>query len=176
MTVTYIVPTIGRSSLIATLNSIECWDGDEILLVGDGFRVNDPRVRYLDCKPGGDYGHSERNLAAPHARGRYVAGIDDDDVFAPGTRALMQDAMEKTPDRPVLFRMRFPNQITLWTERRIRCGNVGTPMFFLPNKPEMFGRWEPFVGGDCAFLESSKWTAEDYVWRPEIIALLGHNV
>jgi hypothetical protein len=24
-------------------------------------------------------------------------------------------------------------------------------------------------------LETSKWKAEDYVWRPEVIALLGHN-
>jgi hypothetical protein len=38
--ITFIVPTIGRESLIKTLNSIECREGDEILIVSDGFRVN----------------------------------------------------------------------------------------------------------------------------------------
>ncbi len=173
--ITFLVPTVGRQSLITTLNSIECWEGDEILIVGNGYRVNDPRARYVDCLPGGDWGHTERNFATPHARGRYIAHIDDDDIYAPGTRALMADAIEQTPDRPVLFRMRFPNGITLWREPEIKCGNVGTPMMLLPNELKKFGEWQSFVGGDCAFLESSKWLPSDYVWRPEVIALLGHN-
>jgi hypothetical protein len=131
--------------------------------------------RYLPCPPGGDWGHAERNFAMPLARGKYIAHIDDDDTYAPGTRRFMAEAIEATPDRPVLFRMRYPNSITLWRERRIICGNVGTPMMLLPNDPEKFGTWGSFVGGDCAFLESSKWLAEEYVWRPEVIALLGHN-
>lgn len=173
--ITFLVPTVGRQSLIHTLNSIECYEGDEILIVGDRHRVNDPRVRYVDCAPGHDWGHTERNFATPHARGRYIAHIDDDDVYAPGTRALMQDAIETTPDRPVLFRMKFPNGITLWREQEIKCGNLGTPMMLIPNVPEKLGEWQSFVGGDCAFLESSKWLPSEYVWRPEIIALLGHN-
>lgn len=173
--ITYIVPTVGRPSLFTTLNSIECWPGDEILIVGNGYRVNDPRARFIDCPPGGDWGHTERNFATPFAKGRYIAHIDDDDVYAPGTRALMEDAMRRTPNRPVIFRMRFPNGITLWDTPGVRCGNLGTPCFFLPNQPEKFGTWKSFLGGDCAFLESSKWTEDEYVWRPEVIALLGHN-
>lgn len=173
--ITFIVPTIGRSSLLATLRSIETMPGDEIIVVSNGWRVKDPRVRYVDCEPGGDWGHAERNFATPHAKGRYIAHIDDDDVYAPGTRALMADAIMQTPDRPVLFRMRFPNGITLWRDPKIYCGNVGTPMFLIPNVPEKMGTWQSFVGGDCAFLEGSKWEPNEYVWRPEIVALLGHN-
>jgi hypothetical protein len=88
----------------------------------------------------------------------------------------MEDAIKKTPDRPVLFRMRFPNGLTLWQEQAVRCGNVGTPMMLIPNQPSMLGTWGSFIGGDCHFLETSKWKSEDYVWRPEVIALLGHNV
>lgn len=174
-TITFIVPTVGRESLIATLNSIECWPGDEILIVGDRHRVKDPRARFVDCKPGGDWGHTERNVATPHARGNYIAHIDDDDRYAPGTRALMADAISKANNKPILFRMRFPNGITLWREPEIKCGNVGTPMFLIPNEPKKLGTWESFVGGDCAFLESSGWAPSEYVWRPEVIALLGHN-
>jgi len=174
--ITFIVPTIGRLSLLDTLRSIETWPGDEILVVGAGVDVVVPRVRHIPCAPGGDWGHTERNYATPFARGKYIAHIDDDDVYAPGTRALMEDAVTSTPFRPVLFRMRFPNGITLWNDKRVYCGNVGTPMMLIPNLPTRLGVWGSFVGGDCAFLESSKWSHEDFVWRSEVIALLGHNV
>lgn len=173
--ITFIVPTVGRASLIKTLNSIECWPGDEILLVSNGFRVRDPRARFIDCEPGGDWGHTERNFATPFATGSYIAHIDDDDVYAPGTRALMGDAISKADGNPIMFRMRFPNGITLWRDKEIQCGNLGTPMFLMPNVPEKLGTWKPFLGGDCAFLESCGWTASEYLWRPEVIALLGHN-
>ena len=173
--ITFVVASVGRESLKVTLRSIECWPGDDILLVSNSFRVNDPRVWYVDCLPGKDWGHTERNVATPYVKNRYIAHIDDDDIYAPGTRQLMQDAIFNTPGQPVLFRMRFPNGITLWQQKEIRCGNLGTPCMLIPNRPEMLGTWGSFVGGDCAFLESSKWVAEDYVWRPEVIALLGHN-
>jgi hypothetical protein len=173
--ITFVVASIGRESLLTTLQSIETLPGDEILLVSNKFRVDDPRVRYVDCPPGKDWGHTERNVGTPHARGQYLAHIDDDDVYAPGTRALMQDAIKRTPGKPVLFRMRFPNGITLWDQPELRCGNVGTPMMLIPNRPTMLGTWGSFVGGDCNFLETMKWKPEEIVWRPEVIALLGHN-
>jgi hypothetical protein len=175
--ITFLVPTIGRPSLLHTLRSIETLPGDEILVVGGvNPMCTDPRVRCIPCKPGGDWGHAERNYASPMAKGQYIAHIDDDDVFAPGHRVLMQDAIEKTPGLPILFRMQYPNGYRLWQEEKVYCGNVGTPMFLIPNQPEKCGTWGSFVGGDCSFLETSKWAAEDYVWRPEVTVLLGHNV
>ncbi len=181
--ISFIVPTIGRPSLNATLRSIETLPGDEIIIIGKNVSAGlhslaryRPEIKLVDHDPGGDWGHKERNFAMPLAKCRYMAHIDDDDIYAPGTRAAMADAIEKTPGRPVLFKMRFPNGITLWEEKRVRCGNLGTPCMLIPNRPTMLGTWGSFVGGDCHFLESSKWTAEDYVWRPEVIALLGHNI
>lgn len=178
--ITFIVPTIGKPSLAATLASIETRPGDEILVVGEEcvipmLPIRDG-LRFVQCPRGNDWGHAERNFATPLARGRYIAHIDDDDVYAASTRMLMQDAIERTPDRPVIFRMRFPNGITLWQDEEVRCGNLGTPCFLIPNVPEKLGRWESYVGGDCAHLQNSKWTAADYVWRPEVIAHLGHNI
>ncbi len=182
--ITFIVPTIGRPSLARTLASIECRPGDSILLVGDcrlnfhcqSFIMQNPYVTCMHCAPGKDWGHTERNTATPFATGQYLAHIDDDDWYARGTRALMADAIEKTPGRPVLFKMQFPNGITLWQNEELRCGNVGTPMILIPNMPERLGQFRPFVGGDCAYLEEMKWDRSEIVWRPEIIALLGHNV
>lgn len=176
MSITFIVPSIGRPTLQRTLASIECRPDDEILLVGQHQYADLPCLRYVYCTPGHDWGATERNVATPYARGDYIAHIDDDDWYATGTRALMEDAIHATPGRPVLFRMQFPNGLTLWRERAIRCGNVGTPMILMPNRPERFGSWGSFVGGDCAFLESCTWRPEEYVWRRETIALLGHNV
>jgi hypothetical protein len=110
------------------------------------------------------------------AKGQYIAHIDDDDIYAPGHRALMQDAIQRAPGQPVLFRMQYPSGATLWQEKVLRCGNVGTPMFLIPNQPEKLGTWRSFVGGDFVFLEESKWAPEEFVWREEVVALLGHNV
>lgn len=181
--ITFIVPTVCRPSLVNTLRSIETWPGDEIICVSDmrlnlhcqSFIRDRPEIRCVHSEPGHDWGHTERNLAMPLARGRYIAHIDDDDIYAGGTRVLMADAIEKTPDRPVLFRMRYPNGITLWSEPVLACGNVGTPMILIPNVREKLGQFRPFVGGDCAFLEEMGWPREEIVWRPEVIALLGHN-
>ncbi len=173
--VSFIVPTIGRPSLAVTLRSIELWPGDEVLVVGAVKEGRRGPIRYIHCEPYGDYGHGERNFAMPLCRGQYIGHIDDDDVYAPGARGHMDDAIRANPGKPVIFRMRFPNGITLWREPKIECGNLGTPCFLHPNAPEMLGVWEPFVGGDCRFLETSKWKAEDYVWRTEVMALLGHN-
>lgn len=174
--ISFIVPTIGRPSLAITLASIECWPGDEILVVGDSIPpIDHPFVRHVQCKPGGDWGHAERNHATPFAVGQYVAHIDDDDVYVEGTRDLMAHAIETTSHRIVLFRMRYPNGITLWDQPELQCGNVGTPMMLIPNVPRKLGVWGSFVGGDCAFLEGCKWDRSTIVWRPEVIALLGHN-
>jgi hypothetical protein len=176
--ISFIVPTLGRQSLQKTLHSIECWPGDEIIVIGDvgeGDIAQHTYARFVPCEPGGDWGHTERNVATPLARGRYIAHIDDDDWYVRGMRALMADAIAKTPDRPVLFRMQYPSGITLWQDPVIRCGNVGTPMMLIPNVPSKLGTWQSFVGGDCAFLEGCAWSPEEFVWRPEIICQLGHN-
>lgn len=173
--ITFIVPSLGRPSLKAALASIECWPGDEILVVGSMGDVVDDRVRFLPCLPGGDWGHTERNRAIPETQSAYFANLDDDDVYTPGTRALMADAIAQTPDRPVLFRMRYPNGTILWDQPILCCGNVGTPMMLIPNRPDRLGVWGSFHGGDYAFLASSRWGLDDYVWRPDVIAHLGHN-
>src|SRR5262245_55350870 len=168
--ITFLVPTVNRPSLMATLRSIETWPGDEILVVGkdvsrslEMLRWHRPEITLLNCDRGNDWGHSERNFATRFAKGRYIAHIDDDDVYLPGTRALMSDAIDKHGG-PTLFRMQFPNGITLWRDPKIYCGNIGTPCFLIPNQSSMMGEWGSFVGGDCHFLETSKWQAQDYQW------------
>jgi hypothetical protein len=173
--ISFIVPTIGRSSLVDTLKSIETWPGDEILVVGKVFPTGDLRPRYFPCANGNDWGGKERNIALTNAGTRYLAFLDDDDVYMPGARHYMQHAIHETPGKPVLFRMQYPNGITLWQNQELRCGNVGTPMILIPNMPTRLGTWTSHRVGDFQFLESMRWPVTDIVWRPEIIARLGHN-
>ncbi len=173
--ITFVVPSLGRPGLRQTLDSIECWPGDEILVVGSMGDVVDPRVRFLPCAPQGDWGHSERNLAKAEVHTPYFANLDDDDVYAPDTRALMADAIEQTPNRPVIFRMQYPNGFILWDRPGIEVGHVGTPMMFMPNDLSRLGVWGPSREGDFHFLSTCTWRLEDYVWRPEVIALIGRN-
>lgn len=179
--ISFILPTLGRPGLLEALDSIELWPGDEVLVVGEMANL-DPYirrsdisrgVRFLHCPRGNDWGHSERNFAQSHAKGRYIANLDDDDTYAPGHRAVMADAMTRTADRPVIFRMKYPNGMVLWYWHGLVEGNIGTPMMFFPNDLSKLGTWGHTYCGDAAFLQTCKWRPEDYVWRSEIIALIG---
>ena len=174
--ISFIIASVGRPSLARALASIELWPGDEILLVGDNLVSPNMLVRSIQCPPGNDWGSKERNYATPFARCQYIAHIDDDDEYVPGTRALMQSAIDAAPGRPTIFRMRYPNGHTLWQSQAIACGNVGTPMMLIPNMPTRLGVWaEGRDCGDFFFLNSMKWSAEEIQWRTEVIAQLGHN-
>jgi hypothetical protein len=176
-TISFIVPTSGREQLYRTIDSIETWPGDEILLVGapelrlserDFVRAR-PEIRVIDCAPGYDWGSTERNYVTPMARGSYLSFMDDDDEYVPGTRAVLETAMNGNPS---IFRMRYQNGGVLWGEPEIRCGNVGTPMVFVPNVLDRIGQWGPNVGGDCDYMFRLKWAPEEFTWREEVIALI----
>lgn len=183
MNVSYIVPTIGRPTLPRTIASIETRPGDEILLVGDPsllFHVRPlldqrPEMHFLSCAPGNDWGSTERNYVTPFAKGDYLSFMDDDDAYVPGTRELFESVMNGCPS---IFRMSYHyiGGLTLWREPEIRCGNVGTPMVFVPNVPERIGLWGPNVGGDCDYMFRMKWEPHEIAWRPEVIALIRPEV
>lgn len=169
--ISFIVATIGRASLADTLASIKCWPGDEVIVIGNVPTTTEGAVRYLTSPPGGDWGSTERNVATPLARGRYLAHIDDDDVYAPGARALMAAAITHTPDRLVIFRMRYPDGFTIWRDPIVRWGNVGTPMLLMPNVPAKLGQWgERQDCGDLHFLQTMRWSGDEIAWCPDVIA------
>ncbi len=163
MTISFIIPTIGRESLKRTLGSIEKWEGDEILVI-----QHQP--------PSRTWGNKERNEAIAKATSDYLAFIDDDDYYVLGHRDLMDRAIRENPDKPNLFRMQYPNGKILWKVKERVPGNVSSQMILVPNKKELFYRFR-FPGntnmGDYYFI--SRWKFPEVIWREEIIALLGHN-
>ena len=138
--ISFIVPTIGRPSLARTLASIELHAGDEILVIGPA-AADDPRATFLPCAPAGDWGSTERMIGMAAATQPYLAFMDDDDVYAPGARFAMARAIARTPNRPVLFRLQYPDGRQLWDDAALRVGNVSTQMILIPNDPKRLGTW-----------------------------------
>lgn len=185
MNVSFIVATVGRPSLTRTLRSIETRPGDEILVVADEalslhtqLGICDiPQTRFIHCPPGGDWGHSERNFAMPLARGNFLSFMDDDDYYAVGHREAMGQAAVEYPDTPTIFCMRLHHMggLVLWQDKEVRCGQVGTPMYFLPNDQPKLGTWPPYYGGDCTFMQSCKWGVETINWSRVVVAEVTGN-
>ena|SRR3990167_3907052 len=163
-TISFIVPTIGRASLKKTLASIELWPKDELLVI-----QHNP--------PSRNWGNAERQEGTDKAKCDYLAFIDDDDTYVPMHR-LIQDAVlrDNIYDYPVMFRMRYPSGRILWQTKSIDCGNIGAPMFLVPNIKKNLHKWElTRSAADFIFADKWTWSAKLTIWREEVIALLGHD-
>ena len=163
MTISFIIPTMGRDNLGKTLRSIECWKGDEILVE-------------VDNPPSRRWGNDQRNKAMARAKGDYLAFIDDDDFYVPGHREVMEQAIKENPDKPILFRIEYPNGRVIWNKKEITPGNISTQMILVPNKPEMLYHWKDGRNmADFIFVDHWKWKDEEIVWREEVICQMGHD-
>lgn len=164
MTISYIIPSLNRLTLHRTIASIEMRPGDEICVEYDIPRSN-------------RWGNDQRNKAIARATGDYLAFIDDDDQYIPGYRQIMEDAMQKNPGLPNLFKMRYPNGEIKWSKKEVVPGNVSTPMILVPNnRREMLYHWQGARNmADFIFIDKWKWPKEDIVWREEVIVNLDHN-
>jgi glycosyltransferase involved in cell wall biosynthesis len=181
-----IVPTLGRATLFQTLDSIssQLRRADEVIVVADALgdrsfasvmfsKFEDSRWTYLECDgDGGGPGYAQRALGIENASGTHLVFMDDDDVYADGALALLRNA---ACDRPVIFRMDHPLLGVLWKTPELCYGNVGTPMFVVPNEPEKLGSWSPHVAGkagDFTFVAGCCERMGDPIWREEIVAVI----
>ena len=180
MTLTCIIPTVGRPSLYKALES--CRTADEVIVVVDDGRAgawqperlaaNVKVIHVPTCARGG---HQGRNAAMPHATGTHLCFLDDDDIYTYDAIDLFR---AHAADVPVIFRMDHYKHGILWREPLLEFGNVSTQMFVVPNDPAKLARWEehmpgiPEPGGDYTFLKGCAETMGDPVWREELVAVL----
>ena len=174
-TISFVVPTIGRPSLQATLTSIEQRVGDELLVM-----QHNP--------PGGNWGNAERQHGQDIAKCDYLAFIDDDDVYVPHHRQMMAAAIWENPGKPLIFRIQYPNGSKLWRPSmwpgrppQIKNGNLSSQMFLFPNDRTKLAGWlqTPKWRGrasDFYFASSTGWgNRYGFVWREEVTVLMGHD-
>lgn len=159
--ISFIVPTMGRDTLGRTLRSIERWPNDEILVE-------------VDNPPTGRWGNDQRNRAIKRAKGKYLSFMDDDDVFVKGHRKIMEKAIKESPDKPILFRIEYPNGTILWDKKEVVPGNISTQMILVPNESDKLYHWQDGRNmADFIFVDNWKW--KEIVWREEIICKMGHD-
>lgn len=162
--VSFIIPSINRKTLHRTIESIEPRQGDEIIVE-------------FDIPKSGMWGNPQRNKAMARATGDYLAFIDDDDMYAPGARKIMEQAIkENTNNSPILFRIKYPNGQIIWKQKSVVPGNISTQMILVPNKKDMLYHWKDGRNmADFIFVDHWKWPKDQIIWRQEIIALMGHD-
>jgi glycosyltransferase involved in cell wall biosynthesis len=155
-----IVPTRGRRSLAATLDSVveQLEPGDEIL---------------VRCTRDEDFGNAARQSLLERAAGTHLVFIDDDDQLARGALATMRRVAEEHPGRIAIFRMRYLNGRVLWSEPVLRERNVSSQMLLVPNVPGKLGRWEnpeyPRMA-DWSFISKTAELQGEPLFREEIVA------
>lgn len=168
-TISFILPTTGRQTLQRTLASIETYPGDEMIVL----RQSEPLPN--------DYGNYSRNKGMDMASGDYLAFIDDDDMYVPHHREIMAKAIaENTHSRPIIFKIKFnDNGRVIWRKPEFWPQNFGSPCLLVPNTKSHLATW-PTTGtkkvlrlGDFYFMDRLKWSRTHYIWRDEIIALIG---
>ena len=162
VTISVIIPTIGRASLGAAEASAA--GADQVIVIENR---------------DGDHGYSARERGAAIATGTHLAFLDDDDVYTEGAIQRMRDAACK---RPVIFRMDHHRHGIMWRKKQLEFGNVGTPMFLVPNDPNKLGRWYPHQpelrepGGDFSFISGCVEAMGEPVWREEVTCMVRPNI
>jgi glycosyltransferase involved in cell wall biosynthesis len=117
--ITAIIPTYRRPEVVeavrSALSQADGGDGPriEVLVVDDSPEgsarelvesLRDPRVTYRK-RPTPSNGRPAlvRNDAWPHARGRYVHFLDDDDLVIPGAYRALSEALDRNPGASMSF-------------------------------------------------------------------------
>jgi glycosyltransferase involved in cell wall biosynthesis len=155
VTISVIIPTLGRDSLADAKES--CAGADEIIVIEN---------------QDGDHGYSARTRGIQKAAGSHLAFLDDDDVYTAGAIELMREA---ACDVPVIFKMDHHQHGVMWRQPFLEFGNVGTPMFLVPNRPELLGEWKEHApgfkepGGDFSFISGCVEKMGGVMWRDEIV-------
>lgn len=190
MTISVIIPTLGRDTLAAALYSVlpQLESEDEVVVVadlaGDGHTARAicngmPQVVYAEAASTVGIGCAQREVGIDLAKGDWLAFLDDDDVYLPGALEAFRNGSGTSgsnPERPVIFRMNHPLLGVLWREPVLVYGNVSSQMLLVPNQPDRLGNWEPYLsdgtGSDFTFITGCVERMGAPVWRDEIVAEL----
>ncbi len=147
MTITIAVPTIGRPTLVDTLESIarqELRPCDQVLIVYDSFAPDVENLQATRALVEGYgftfvehngwvhfFGNPQLNHAMTLAAGDFFTALGDDDVYVDGAISRMRKAL--VPGRALLYQFYSPPcmvlnrpdlRVRLWSDRRLREANI----------------------------------------------------
>lgn len=184
--VTIIIPSVGRDTLAAAVESVyyQVLDTDRIIVVFDRSKISDltvgdcARLRldlvddwvFVDPHPAYGRGGAQRLAGIRMAETTHIAFLDDDDVFTPDALAAIR--AHAHPYFPTVFRMDHHTLGTIWQEQKLCYGNVGMPQIVVPNDPDKMGSWEPWTGTegcDFTFFAGCVNGMGGVEWRHEVV-------
>lgn len=161
---TVVIPTRGRPGLVATLASVRAQANPaavELLCVGDTHAATwtaalalvpawcvAADARYLAHDGGAHaWGHPQRTYGQQHARGQWLAFLQDDAVWCPDAWATLQRHLLAGRVQPHLFRV-VSRYGRVWQTPVVAEGNVDADGLVTPNRPERLGTWGRRHAGD----------------------------
>jgi glycosyltransferase involved in cell wall biosynthesis len=191
MSISVIVPTKGRPTLVNTLLSIipQLRKDDEIIVAADGLLnldeviALDSRIQYFEMHASHDSGNTQRDRAIQRARGSHLAFVDDDDVMAEGAMEEFHRASKVDANCIWIFRMEYGEGsstpgLVLWQDPVVRPSNIGTPMWLIPNRPDL-PNWRTdtdLAYSDYLFLTNTIKTcytsSDDVRWDKAIVSII----
>lgn len=177
MRLSIVVTTIGRPTLVNTLNSLaELGEEDDVIICCDGLvpqildviqdaKIPTRRSIVFHAPMAKDWGHTLRNQYSKLARGDYVLHIDDDDCYIPGALDKVRKECKESAGRLVVFGMCTAGGVVP-REKDLRFRNIGTPNGAIPNIPHRWGTWANRHGGDFDFYAGCDF---ELAWREQIV-------
>lgn len=198
MSLSVIVPTLGRPTLGRTLVSVagQLEPVDELLVIadtaGDVDRAQGAalavtsrgQVLFAQCREdGSQFGNAQRDVGMEVASGTHLLFVDDDDVYLPGALDQVRVALELNSNSAHIFRARWgpghhAHGTELWHTQSVRAGNIATPMVVLPNRPYRRSWLDGNVAGAVSDFEFLGEAIADCgaVWHDEVIATVRPGV
>lgn len=197
MTLSIIMPTLGRPTLWASIASVvdQLEDGDRLIVVADALN-GDTRaatetvwdfqpasVDYLECAvEGSSFGNGQRDAGLAYVAGAtsHVAFLDDDDQWLPNAADLIRWHVGDDMAHAHIFRAEWgpghhAHGAVLWADREVRESNIATPCVVLPNKPYQ-ARWLDGNGryyvSDFAWLSSAIGECDGVCWWEDRVAVV----
>jgi Glycosyl transferase family 2 len=153
-----IVPTVGRPTLVGTLTSIatQLRPGDELLVA---------------CNTDGNYGDRSIDRCQAKAEGDIVLFCDDDDVYTEGALDRIRAWASQNPGKIGLFRRGFNNGAAQWRRPELKPGNVQRMCIALPNVPGKMPRWTGYTTEVDIPVEAAKLQDAEIVFVDDVIGL-----
>lgn len=194
---TVIIPTLCRDTLVRTLDSIagqRLQEDDQILVCQDSWpghasdmtpsaamadtvRSYGPQFQFHQHDAGeGTWGNDQRNAMIPKATGDWVLFQDDDDIFVPGafnTIRIMADRQEDKGDKsPMYFRFEGPNGTLFWRKAgEILRNHIGGHCIVAPRGPKL-AAWGKGYTGDYEYVARTSMNFKDFgYWYPHILSM-----
>jgi len=112
----------------------------------------------------GSWGHGIRNKFQRTLPGDYIHNADDDDEFLPGVFGHVKNDLKENYGKVIIYKVKADGG-WIWTRPIIEYGQISTASGLIFNRPEIFGDWGDFYGGDYHFWEQ----VQDNIGKENIV-------